>query len=325
MAVLVEAISVIIRAEAIVRNYPGGWGEFRKDCPNQTLCADGELVRVGFMTPQDTQAFVGNLARFGIVFQKDGRAVDLVVADQQRGFTAPCDWAEFGRVDWDGDARKQVAACRLKGSKSAEVVTPPSWKYDESLSAQFKFVETGQVPEFMDFISKEDGIDVFQDLETGKKLYVGRTSGNDESGKKPLPRGRAVRLPEDMNPVKLEACSAYARMMNTLDFKHLEPWLAEDLTYSSQWVFEDMHGKEAYSLYIQGKLDTIRKAGMRVWAEIAYTDAFGAGPCVVLAQGTEDNLKSTMLITLCGDKISEMSMCAVPSPHECRRTGDLPI
>jgi len=53
-------------------------------------------------------------------------------------------------------------------------------------------------------------------------------------------------------------------MMNTLDFKHLESWLTGDLTYSSQWVFENMHGKAAYSSYIRGKLDTIRKAGVRV-------------------------------------------------------------
>jgi len=176
MAVLVEAISVVLRADAIISHYPGGWEQFRDDCPNQTLCADGELIRVGFMTPQDTQQFVKSLSQHGIQYLRDGYAVDLVVADQQRGLAAPCDWVEFGRVDWEGDPRKQVAACRAKDSSSDEVVTPPGWKHDDSLSAKFHFVETGWVPEFMDFLRHENGMDVYRDLKSGKEVYVGRTS-----------------------------------------------------------------------------------------------------------------------------------------------------
>jgi hypothetical protein len=175
MAVLVEAISVVIRTDAIISRYPGGWEQFRDDCPNQTLCADGELIRIGFTTPQDIQQFVEGLSQHGIEYLQDGRAVDLVVADQQRGLAAPCGWAEFGWVDWEGDSRKQVAACRAKGSRSNQVVTPPGWKYDGSLSAKFHFVETGWIPEFMDFLRHENGLDVYRDLKTGKEVYLGRT------------------------------------------------------------------------------------------------------------------------------------------------------
>jgi len=38
-----------------------------------------------------------------------------------------------------------------------------------------------------------------------------------------------------------------------------------------------------------------------------------------------DNLSTTLLITLHCGKISEMSICAIPSPHECRRTEELPF
>lgn len=100
-----------------------------------------------------------------------------MVADQQRGLAAPCDWAEFGRVDWDGDPHKQVAACRAKDSMSNQVVTPPGWEYDGSLSAKFHFVETGWIPEFMDFLRHENGTDVYRDLKTGKEVYVGRARG----------------------------------------------------------------------------------------------------------------------------------------------------
>ena len=137
-------------------------------------------------------------------------------------------------------------------------------------------------------------------------------------------RVEPIRLPEDVNPRKLEACRAYARMMNTLNPDLLDPWLDDDMKYTSQWVFEDLVGKQEYLKYIRGKIQSIKKYGARVWAEIAYTDAFGAGPCVVLAQESPDNLQATLLIEMDGDRIISMCMCCAPSPHECRLTGEKP-
>jgi len=51
MAVLIEGTSVVIRLEAIHRQFPGGWQAFKLAAPNKTLCADNELIRVGFMQP----------------------------------------------------------------------------------------------------------------------------------------------------------------------------------------------------------------------------------------------------------------------------------
>lgn len=98
MPVLVEGISVILRLDTIEENYPGGWEGFARDCPNNSLCADGDLARVGFMSPQDTERYVSSIASHGLTYLDDGEAVDLVVANQQRGFAAPCGWAELGEV-----------------------------------------------------------------------------------------------------------------------------------------------------------------------------------------------------------------------------------
>ena len=145
MAVLIEAISVVIKATTIVERYPGGWEAFEADPPNRTLCADGELIRVGFMTPDDVRAFVDTLAIHGIKYKEDGKAVDLVVADQQSGLLFSCDWAECVRGRLERDNHKIVMACHLTGSKIEELVTPDGWDYDSSLSAEFGFVETGRV------------------------------------------------------------------------------------------------------------------------------------------------------------------------------------
>ena len=58
MAVLVEAISVVVRREAIDRSFAGGWDSFVSLVPNATLCSDGQLARVGFMDPKAVERFV---------------------------------------------------------------------------------------------------------------------------------------------------------------------------------------------------------------------------------------------------------------------------
>lgn len=51
----------------------------------------------------------------------------------------------------------------------------------------------------------------------------------------------------------------YAKAWNHLNADFLEPILADDFTYESQWVFAAMHGKAKYLEYIRGKFETIRK------------------------------------------------------------------
>ena len=113
-------------------------------------------------------------------------------------------------------------------------------------------------------------------------------------------------------------------MMNNLNHCHIVEWLADDVVYTSQWVFDDITGKVSYLEYIEAKIQGIKETNSRVWAEIGYTRSFGAGPCVVLAQPTPDQLKAALLIDLRDDKIARMCMCCVPSPDDCWRSGEFP-
>jgi hypothetical protein len=158
MAVLVEAISVVIRADRLLQAYGGYWDCFRSDVPNQTLCADDKIVRVGFMVPADVQKFVALLGKRGLVYLKDGAALDMVVVDQQRGPMVPCDWLEFGRVTIGGGGL--VAAGRLKGDDCNVLITPNGWTFDNSLSKSFGFVPNEAVAR-LDLLRKEDGIEVY--------------------------------------------------------------------------------------------------------------------------------------------------------------------
>ncbi|MBT8079524.1 MAG: hypothetical protein KJO31_13175 [Gammaproteobacteria bacterium] len=176
MAVLVEAISVIVKGTAIEDRFPGGFEAFRDDVPNATLCADGDIARVGFMTPDDVGEYIEYLESAGLQFLVDGEAVDFVVADQQRGFTTACNWAEVGRTSIDGDAQHIITACQAVDTKTEELICPLGWQYEGSLSQTYTFVPTEHVERSAELLRDEDGLEVYRSALTGNEMYVGRTS-----------------------------------------------------------------------------------------------------------------------------------------------------
>jgi len=122
---------------------------------------------------------------------------------------------------------------------------------------------------------------------------------------------------------QLAALQAYARAINTLSAEHLEPLLALDFHYASQDVFDELETKERFLEYFRGKLETISKSDMPVWAEMGQT-SYGE-PCVVLAQGNIDQLVATVLTKVGGNMIKRIDICSVaPHPSTARRTGEYP-
>jgi hypothetical protein len=173
MAVLVEGISAIIRVQAVHERFPGGWNAFILKLPNRTLCSDNKLARVGFMTPDDCKEFVDYLEGVGIVFQRNGHAQDIVIVDQMRGFSVPCDWAEFGQIELQPG--QTVSAVQMKGADERQLFYPEDWKYEGSLSHHFGFVPTGEEQKSLRFLRHEQGLDVYVNTLTGIEVYVGRT------------------------------------------------------------------------------------------------------------------------------------------------------
>jgi hypothetical protein len=179
MAVLGEAISVIVRTDAIKARYPGGWLGFRDAVPNLTLASDNKIARVGFMVPEDVKGYIDPLEANGLVFLRDGTAQDIVVADQQAGITTPCDWLEFGQVTIGPN---RIAACQTVGCELKQLFTPDGWIFEGSLSQTFGFVPQGSLGKAMDVIGHKDGIDIYRSQLTGKLNYVGRVKRNGDSG-----------------------------------------------------------------------------------------------------------------------------------------------
>jgi hypothetical protein len=170
MAVLVEAISVIARRDRLDELFPGGSVQYIRDCPNATACADAHLVRIGFMDPDAARAHVRRIESLGLVHLDEGGAArDLVVIDQLHGPTSPCDWVEAGHVTIDGNS---IAVARLIGDESFQLITPPGWTYDQSLTKTHRFVPHRDSPVSLKYLRAKDGLFVYFDPSTRQRFFT---------------------------------------------------------------------------------------------------------------------------------------------------------
>jgi hypothetical protein len=173
MAVLIEGISVVTRVAALEKSLLGGLFGFKQIVPNQTFCSDGELARVGFMSPPDVETFIKGLQVWGLVFLRAGEAVDIAVVDQAHGPMSECPWLEFGHLAVE-DGGHRVASCRLIGSKQSELFKPIDWQFSSSLSARSTFVPTEELKDRVQFLRRDGTLDVYNCLITGREMIVGR-------------------------------------------------------------------------------------------------------------------------------------------------------
>ena len=176
MPVLAEAISVIVRLDAIARCMDNDWSNFVDVVPNQTLCCDSELARVGFMCPADADEFVAMLETRGFRYlDESGAAVDLVIVDQMQGPMVTCEWLEWGTVRMNA-AGEKATYCRRQDGKEQQFYTPDGWKFEGSLSQRFDFIQEEDPSKRYRYLRKQDGVDVYYDTATGREVYAGRVS-----------------------------------------------------------------------------------------------------------------------------------------------------
>jgi hypothetical protein len=174
MAVLIEAVSVVIRVETIEEKYPGGLEQYIKDSPNRTLCMDEDIVRLGFMDSNDAGEFIDSLVSLGFRYITDEEFDEIAVVDQFTGFYAPCEWLDFtDSAAFKG--AKRISACKLKGAYVDYIYLPEKWVYEESLSKKTIVTDQDEDAVRMTFIRREGNFDIFRDKLTGEEVYRERT------------------------------------------------------------------------------------------------------------------------------------------------------
>lgn len=124
---------------------------------------------------------------------------------------------------------------------------------------------------------------------------------------------------------ELDASIAYAKAWNCLNLDDFTDLLAPDVRYSSQWVFEELEGKETISDHLAGKMHTIKESpGTTVFAELGKaTKGHPGKDCVALAQGNKNEVTAVVLFTVEGGRIRRIDMC-MPELLDVIRSGNYP-
>ena len=195
MPVLVEAISLIVRRDAIEAHIPGGLRRFMREVPNATACMDDDLVRVGFMDPAMCEEFVHQLKMLGLTYLEEGKARDMVVCDQLRGALAECDWVELGALPVS-DEHRVMAAWLYEGprigvglhmtSTTMELYVPDGWEYEGSISQQGTLLEPEDLVRDLEYLRTENGQQVYWDKRRQREVH----SARDEDAGPVAPRKR---------------------------------------------------------------------------------------------------------------------------------------
>jgi hypothetical protein len=129
---------------------------------------------------------------------------------------------------------------------------------------------------------------------------------------------------------KQDAALAYARSWNRLSTWHLKPWLAEDVCYASQHDSDEITCKADYLSYLEPKMKAVASSDMSVFAELGKTRTHpghsnSPEPCVIMAQGSKDDISGVVLYQTQDGYIQRIEMCAVlPLPAIAVRTGRYP-
>jgi len=190
MSVLVEVISVIIRNVTLEEKYPGGVEGYRRDCPNATFYTDGAITRVGFMSREDVQQHIEPLKSLGLVFHRDGQAIDIAVVDMVTGPTTSCEWLRITHHE------PGFVAASLIGAPETPLATRPGWDFEHSMSKNAHLSSARDFETRFRFLRHKGALEVYLDITTGKEVFVGRTSGGEDQ-----PAAAGIELGPDLPSV----------------------------------------------------------------------------------------------------------------------------
>lgn len=183
MAVLVEAITLVVRRTFLDVCYPGASeGYIAAHTPDgeriHLAVADESLVAVSTLNRDVAHALGEHLLSHSavIVDNQANEFVDFAYVDQLEGVAMPCPWLEWTR---DGNG---VASVRFAPSGSTGVVTPPDWTVDSSTSLTRTDIRLET--DHMLKLAEVGGIEYWLDFDTGRQIAgcVGPGDGNRQPG-----------------------------------------------------------------------------------------------------------------------------------------------
>ena len=167
MAVTIEGFCVVVKKDVISQVFE----DETLVPPNEMYLADDDIWRCGFMAESDAQKFMKKLASFELNVSSGPDPDAVIISEFNQEVHPYCEWIET--ASWE----KAVIAWK-SGSKPTRVVAMEG--FDPSVGSGLSFHD----PESMDhleFLRLDNNVEVFMNKETGKEVFIGRTSDPIES------------------------------------------------------------------------------------------------------------------------------------------------
>lgn len=200
MPVIADALSVIIKDSSIRTKFIGGIDAFYDSIPNSTHCTDGEIHRVGFMTPDDNEHYTDFLERNGLVFFVNGKFIDLAIVDMQIGPTVKCPWIGFarnkffsGQTQWKRSEelfsivwlQNENLPYGIPANSNFEIniAFPENWTPDKAINCN-NFILTEDAEKNLVVLDNDDGIKKVQNIQTGQIGFICSPKINEEDNTK---------------------------------------------------------------------------------------------------------------------------------------------
>lgn len=172
MAVVIEAITIVVRRDAVRRAFRGNEAAFEALAPNRSGRKDAHLHAVGFMDHRDAAAFVTRaLEPRGLAWARGEEAIDLTLVDQFTGLQHYTPWLEVGQYPVEGGA---VTAAWLKGTEPGALSTHGGWHLQGYLGLARTPIDENCA--WQEVPSGHPGLRAMLDPETGEKRYTMRNT-----------------------------------------------------------------------------------------------------------------------------------------------------
>ncbi|SDU21169.1 hypothetical protein SAMN05216296_2424 [Pseudomonas pohangensis] len=128
---------------------------------------------------------------------------------------------------------------------------------------------------------------------------------------------------------ELDAAKAYAKAWNQLDAESLVDLISDEACYASQWVLDELEGKQAVLDHLRRKMravaaSSITDSGNRPFAELVITQLGEPGRNAVgLTVPGSDQLDCMVLLGVSESKINRIDICMIEL-YAPKQSGNYP-
>ena len=136
------------------------------ETPNVTALADDDIWRCSFMTEANAQKFMRSLEKLDLNVSQGPDSDVVLVNEFDQSVTPHCEWLLTGK--W-----KRAVIAWKAGTRPESVVAREGWS--PQIGSGLSFCD-GSAPGNLKFLRLENNVEVYLNKETGKEVYIGRTS-----------------------------------------------------------------------------------------------------------------------------------------------------